>query len=500
MGKFFLFMGTVLLWLSVGLSEAQTICPKREFRGAWIQCVNGQFQGMGSEQVKAKLISQLDNLKGAGINAIIFQVRAECDALYQSSYEPWSRFLTGEQGKAPSPFWDPLQFMIEECHRRNMELHAWINPYRAKTKGTGTLSPQHPYNRIPELFVSYEGQLYFDPGYPQSRKYICKIVHDIVSRYDVDAIHMDDYFYPYPANGKDFSDNISFAAYGRGFESKADWRRNNVNELIKEIHETVRACKPWVKFGISPFGIYRNRKNDPKGSDTNGLQNYDDLYADVLLWVKNGWIDYNIPQIYWEIGHPAADYATLVRWWAQNASERPLFIGQDVNRTVTHADLKNPKISQIPEKYRLQHSFPQIQGSCQWYAEAVVNNVGHYRDMLSSVYHKYPALMPEFPFMDDEAPGKVKKIKAIWTEDGYILCWTPPKAKDEMNKAVRYVVYRFSDKEDVNLEDPSRIVAITRYPFYKLPYVDGETKYRYVVTALDRLQNESKASKKKVKL
>ncbi len=495
-----LFVGMVLLWLSFGLSEAQNLHPKREFRGAWIQCVNGQFQGMASEQVKAKLIAQLDNLKGAGINAIVFQVRAECDALYKSSYEPWSRFLTGEQGKAPSPFWDPLQFMIEECHRRNMELHAWINPYRAKTKGTATLSPLHPYNKYPDLFVNYEGQLYFDPGYPQSRKYICKIVHDIVSRYDVDAIHMDDYFYPYPVNGKDFPDNVSFAAYGRGFDNKADWRRNNVNALIKEIHETVRDCKPWVKFGVSPFGIYRNRKNDPKGSDTNGLQNYDDLYADVLLWVKNGWIDYNIPQVYWEIGHPAADYATLVRWWAQNASERPLFIGQDVNRTVTHADLKNPQISQIPEKYRLQRLYPQIQGSCQWYAEAVVNNVGHYRDMLASVYHKYPALMPEFPFMDDEAPKKVRKIKAIWTEDGYILCWTPPKYKDRMNEAVQFVVYRFADKEDVDLDDPSHIVAITQHPFYKLPYVNGETRYRYVVTALDRLQNESKASKKKIRL
>ncbi len=489
-----------VLGINMCLCNARTTHPKREFRGAWIQCVNGQFQGLGSEQMKAKLITQLDNLKGAGINAIIFQVRAECDALYKSSYEPWSRFLTGEQGKAPSPFWDPLQFMIEECHRRNMELHAWINPYRAKTKGTGKLSPLHPYNKTPELFVNYEGQLYFDPGYPQSRKYICKIVRDIVSRYDVDAIHMDDYFYPYPVNGKEFPDNISFAAYGRGFESKADWRRNNVNTLIKEIHETVRACKPWVKFGVSPFGIYRNKRNDPKGSDTNGLQNYDDLYADVLLWVKNGWVDYNIPQIYWEIGHPAADYATLVRWWAQNASQRPLFIGQDVNRTVMHADLKNPRISQIPEKYRLQRLYPQIQGSCQWYAETVVNNVGNYRDMLSGIYHKYPALMPEFPFIDDEAPKKVKRMKAIWTEDGYILCWTPPKAKEKMNEAVKYVVYRFSDKEDVNLSDPSHIVAVTQYPFYKLPYVDGETRYRYVVTALDRLQNESKASGKKIRL
>ena len=253
----------LLIWLAMllfvaGSVKAQTMHPKREFRGAWIQCVNGQFQGMPTEQMKATLIRQLDNLKGAGINAIIFQVRAECDALYASTYEPWSRFLTGLQGKAPQPGWDPLRFMVEECHKRGMELHAWINPYRAQTKGTTALSPMHPYNKYPNLFVRYGGQLYFDPGYPESRAYICKIVRDIVSRYDIDAIHMDDYFYPYPNPGEEFPDNISFAAYGRGFTNKADWRRDNVNVLIKEIHETVRSCKPWVKFGVSPFGIYRN--------------------------------------------------------------------------------------------------------------------------------------------------------------------------------------------------------------------------------------------------
>lgn len=489
-----------MLCISASSLLAQRYAPKREFRGAWIQCVNGQFQGMPVAKMKQTLISQLDNLKGAGMNAIIFQVRAEADALYRSAYEPWSRFLTGVQGKAPSPVWDPLEFMVEECHKRGMELHAWINPYRAKTKGTAALSSMHPYNKHPELFVTYAGQLYFDPGLPESRKYICKIVRDIVTRYDIDAIHMDDYFYPYPNPGEKFPDDLSFAAYGRGFSHRNDWRRDNVNVLIKEIHETVRACKPWVKFGVSPFGIYRNKKSDPNGSDTRGLQNYDDLYADVLLWVNNGWVDYNIPQIYWEIGHPAADYNILIRWWAKHAAARPLYIGQDVERTVSKADLQNPNQSQIPAKYSLQRSLPTVQGSCQWYAAAVVANKGHYRDMLVKEYHKYPALLPTSPFMDDGAPGKVKKVKAVWTEDGYLLFWTAPKATDKMNEAVQYVVYRFDRKEKVNLEDPSHIVAITRDTFYKLPYEDGEKKYRYVVTSLDRLHNESKPVAKKVKL
>lgn len=216
------------MMLAFALSaNAQSRCPKREFRGAWIQCVNGQFQGMPTEKMQQLLVNQLNTLQRAGINAIIFQVRAEADALYKSSYEPWSRFLTGVQGRMPSPYWDPMQFMIDECHKRGMEFHAWINPYRAKTKGTTALSPIHPYNKHPERFVSYAGQLYFDPALPENRKYICKIVRDIVSRYDVDAIHMDDYFYPYPNPGEDFPDNISFAQYGRGYSNKADWRRNN---------------------------------------------------------------------------------------------------------------------------------------------------------------------------------------------------------------------------------------------------------------------------------
>ena len=457
--------------------------PKREFRAAWIQSVNGQFRGMPTEKLKQNLIGQLNSLQKAGINAIIFQVRPEADALYASRLEPWSRFLTGVQGKAPEPYWDPMQFMIDECHKRGMEFHAWINPYRTKTTLKSELAPNHVYNIHPEWFVTYGDQLYFDPALPESRRHICMVVSDIVSRYDVDAIHMDDYFYPYPIKGKDFPDDASFARFGGGFSNKGDWRRSNVNVLIKKLHETIREIKPWVKFGVSPFGIYRNESSDPLGSKTKGLQNYDDLYADVLLWAREGWIDYNIPQIYWHIGHPVADYETLVKWWARNTENRPLFIGQSVMNTVQNADPKNPSINQLPRKMALQRAYQTIGGSCQWPASAVVENVGKYRDALIAEYHKYPALPPVFDFIDNEAPAKVRKMKPVWTEDGYILFWTAPKYKEEMNRAVQYVVYRFNDKEKVNIDDPSHIVAITRDNFYKLPYEDGKTKYRNVVTA-----------------
>lgn len=491
------------LFLATGVGaqiQQQSPYPKREFRGAWIQAVNGQFRGIPTEKLKQTLIDQLNSLQGAGINAIIFQVRPEADALYASQLEPWSRFLTGVQGQAPSPYWDPMQFMIDECHKRGMEFHAWINPYRVKTSLKSELSPNHLYNIHPEWFVTYNNQLFFDPALPESRRHICMVVADIVSRYDVDAIHMDDYFYPYPAKGMDFPDDASFARYGGGFTNRADWRRSNVNILIQKIHETIRGLKPWVKFGISLFGIYRNEKNDPLGSKTNGLQNYDDLYADVLLWARNGWVDYNIPQIYWQIGHPAADYETLVKWWAKNTENRPLFIGQSVMNTIQNADPKNPSMNQLPRKMALERAYQTIGGSCQWPASAVVENAGKYRDALVQEYHKYPALVPVFDFMDDKAPGKVRKVKKVWTEDGYMLFWTPPKAKDEMDRAVQYVVYRFGDKEKVNIDDASHIVAVTRNNFYKLPYKDGKNKYRYVVTALDRLHNESKSVSKKVKL
>ena len=473
---------------------------KREFRGAWIQAVNGQFIGMSTNEMQQTLTAQLDALQKAGINAIIFQVRPEADALYMSYYEPWSRYLTGEQGVAPVPYWDPLQWMIDECHRRGMELHAWINPYRAKTKGTKELGLKHPYKSNPERFVHYDGMLIFNPALKENRDYICTIVTDIVRRYDVDGLHIDDYFYPYPVPGLEFDDEQAFRADSRGFTDKGDWRRDNVNLLVEQLHHTIRGVKPWVKFGISPFGIYRNQKSYPEGSATNGLQNYDDLYADILLWIDKGWVDYTIPQLYWEIGHKAADYETLVGWWAEHAAGRPLYIGQDVMRTVKAADADYPSQHQQARKMQLQRSYKSIGGSCQWPASAVAENAGGYATALAEEFHQWLALQPRYPFIDKKAPKKVKKLDVIWTDEGPVLCWTAPRSKDEMNRPVKYVVYRFAKGEKVDLDDATRIVGFTQSTFFPLTYQDGHTKYSYVVTALDRLHNESKPRKEKIKL
>ena len=473
---------------------------KREMRGAWIQCVNGQFQGLGKQKMQSTLTYQLDELQKDGVNVIIFQVRPECDALYESKLEPWSRFLTGQQGIAPKPYWDPLQWMIVECHKRGMELHAWINPYRAKTKGTRQLAANHIAALKPMNCFAYDGQFILNPGIPENRDYICQVVKDIVARYDVDGLHMDDYFYPYPVKGESIPDDELFLDHSNGIKDHGDWRRYNVNLFIEQVYKTVHETKPWVKVGISPFGIYRNRKSSNIGSNTNGTQNYDDLYADVLMWVNNGWLDYCVPQIYWEIGHKAADYDTLIRWWNQYAAARPLIIGEDVERTAKAADKTNPQAHQQAAKMALHRQMPNVAGTVLWYAKAAVDNVGNYGSNLRNVYWKYPALQPSMPFIDGKAPKKVRKVKPIWTEDGYVLFWTAPKGDSWNDKAAKYVIYRFRKGDKLNTDDPSKIVAITTQPFYKLPYNNGKEKWVYAVTALDRLQNESKVVKKKISL
>ena len=478
-------LSLIISHLSFSSAAAQV---KREFRGAWIQAVNGQWIGQSTQQMQATLIQQLDALQRMGTNVIIFQVRPECDALYPSNIEPWSRFLTGQQGKAPNPYWDPLQWMVEQCHVRGMELHAWINPYRAKTKTTNVVSTTHITQTHPGRVFSYDGQLLLDPGMQENRDYICSVVADIVKRYNVDGIHYDDYFYPYPVAGLAIPDDATFAAHSKGITDRGDWRREQVNLFVKQIYKTVHDIKPWVKVGVSPFGIYRNKKNDPNGSETNGLQNYDDLYADILLWVDKGWVDYNVPQIYWEIGNRAADYNKLIHWWNQHAKNRPLIIGEDIERTV--------KFGQQEQKMRLYVDCPNVEGTVLWYAKAAVDNVGGYATQLQQRYWRLPALQPSMPFISKTSPRKPRKLEAVWmSDDELVLCWTPPRGSGWKREAIKYIVYRFRPDEKVNTNDVSHIVAMTNEPFYRLPLGDGNQRYVYVVTALNRLQNESKGAK-----
>ena len=473
---------------------------KREFRGAWIQCVNGQFKGIGTETMQRTLTYQLNELQKDGCNAIIFQVRPECDALYESKLEPWSYYLTGVQGEKPNPYWDPLQWMIDECHRRGMELHAWINPYRAKTKSPHQNATNHVIVRHPEWTFEYDGLTLLNPAYKECRDYICDVVKDILERYDVDGLHIDDYFYPYPVAGVEIPDEAQYRADPNGMKNRDDWRRYNVNLFIQQVYETIHQTKPWVKFGVSPFGIYRNQKSDPNGSKTNGLQNYDQLYADVLLWDANGWMDYCVPQLYWEIGNKAADYDELIHWWNRHLTRTPLYIGEDVERTVKYPDLTNKSQHQLAAKMALHAELPRIQGTVLWYAKAAVDNVGNYGTLLRNNYWRMPALQPLMPHIDKKAPKAPRKLKAVRMDDGeHVLFWMPPKGKGWQDEAASYVVYRFEKGEPINIDDPSKIVKVTTDCLYMIP-AGQSGRYTYVVTALDRMQNESKIAKKKVKL
>ena len=461
---------------------------KHEFRGAWIQCVNGQFKGIGTERMQQTLSYQLDELQKDGCNAIIFQVRPECDALYESRLEPWSFYLTGEQGEAPVPYFDPLQWMVEQCHQRGMELHAWINPYRAKTKTPHRNAENHVVVQHLDRCFEYDGLILLNPALKENRDYICEVTRDIVERYDIDGLHIDDYFYPYPSPGIMIPDDDDFRSNNAGFEDQGDWRRHHVDLFIKQMSETIHKAKPWVKFGVSPFGIYRNQKSHPDGSRTNGLQNYDDLYADIMLWVDRGWIDYCVPQLYWEIGNRAADYDELIHWWNDHCARVPLFIGEDVERTV--------KFSQQAQKMALHDELPNVKGTVLWYAKAAVDNVGDYGTALRNKYWSKPVLQPLMPWIDKRGPKKPAKLKILPIDDKLVAFWTAPKGRGWKDEPVGYVVYRFEKGEPVNLDDASKILTITRETHYELPQVAEGT---YVVTAFDRLNNESKPAKQKVK-
>ena len=486
---------TICLLLVALVASAQ---QKREFRGAWIQCVNGQFKGMSTEAMQRTLTYQLNELQKDGCNAIIFQVRPECDALYESSIEPWSYYLTGEQGSRPYPYWDPLKWMVDECHKRGMELHAWINPYRAKTKTAHGNARNHVVVQHPEWTFQYDGLTLLNPALQECRDYICNVARDIVTRYDVDGFHIDDYFYPYPVAGVQIPDDAQYRANSNGIGNRGDWRRFNVNLFIEQLYKTVHEAKPWVKVGISPFGIYRNKKSDPNGSRTNGLQNYDDLYADVLLWDANGWMDYCVPQIYWEIGNRAADYDELIHWWNQHLTRTALYIGEDVERTVKHADLKDKNRHQLSAKMSLHQQLPRVKGTVLWYAKAAVDNIGNYGTSLRNVYWRTPALQPVMEHIDKKAPKKVRKLKAFNFDGQRVLFWTAPKGKGWQDEATRYAVYRFDKSEKVDLHDTSHLKAIVSDTFYEMP-ANEQTPCVYVVTALDRMQNESKEIKVKIK-
>lgn len=464
--------------------------PKREFRGAWLHVIGQtQWQNKTTEQQKAYIRDQFDRLKDAGCNAVIFQVRPMADALYISDLEPWSQWLTGKRGKAPTPLWDPMQYAIEEAHKRGMEFHAWLNPYRVTSTAKEILPSSHQSNKTPERFFRYNGQVLFDPAYQENRDFICKVVDDIVTRYDVDAIHIDDYFYPYPVAGKAIPDDKSYAKFGNGM-NRGDWRRKNVDILIEQMHRTIKERKPWVRFGVSPFGIWRNKKNDPRGSESSGLQNYDDLYADVILWAKKGWIDYLAPQLYWNLDTKAAPSRKLAQWWNDNANGVDVYIGQEVKRTMDVADPGNHDKNELDTKVKLSRRLPNIGGNIWWHGYWVTGNYKGAADSLAMKYQSTIALPPVYGD-PTKLPKAIEDLKIESDGKNRFLVWDKPShgGKEQESDAVKYVVYQFYPGESQELDDPQTIVALT--PFNRV-MIGDEEGVTYAVTVLDRMNRESK--------
>ena len=476
--------------------EASSGLPKHEFRGAWMHIIGQkQYARMTPEQTRQYLSEQLDKLQQANCNAVIWQIRPQADAAYQSNLEPWSRWLTGEAGKAPDPVWDPLQFMVEQTHRRGMELHAWINPYRVTSSEEDQPAAGHICYEHPEWFLKYaDGKLYFDPGLPESRDFIDEVVRDILVRYDIDALHMDDYFYPYPVKDVEFPDTASYNAYGIGW-NRDDWRRHNVDLLIEQLHNTIREVKPWVRFGISPFGIWRNKASDPDGSETNGLQCYDALYADCIKWTAEGWVDYMVPQLYWELEHKLASDLVLMHWWNDHANGRHMYYGQAVNNIMTHQDIAdeggdptNP--TQLDHKMRLQRAMDDVHGVTWWPGYSITGNFKGVLDSLSCKQTGHPALIPAYTWLDSEKPHGVHGLNIKKVSGKKCLVWKAHSTDDPMQQAVRYVIYRYPKGKKGSLADPVHILAITGETTYVLPD-GGKGNWQYAVTALDRCWNES---------
>ena len=480
--------------LLIALSMQAIAGRKREMRGAWVATVANidwpSSRDSSAVSQKQELVSLLDSLCKCGINAVVFQVRPTADALYRSDIEPWSEWLTGKQGKAPSDtLFDPLQIVVEEGHRRCMEVHAWINPYRVTNQPNASLVANHIYYRKPYLFKKYGGKIIFDPGVEETADYLLTVLRDIVRRYDIDALHLDDYFYPYPVAGVEFPDDETFKRNPRGFANKDDWRRDNVNRVIRRIHEMLEKEKPWVQLGVSPFGVWRNKSKDEMGSDTKaGITNYDDLYADVLLWMKNGWIDYVAPQLYWEIGKKAADYAVLAPWWrAHTPSGCRLYFGL----FASGLEINKPKAWKTPNELVRQMRYNdecnlEIDGLVFYSTHYLLKNPQGILDSLRHDFYQTPAITPEKRNYQDA-------IFPIGLNlDGDTLRWTPVVA-DGGEKIAHYVVYAFPDTSECDFDDSRNIYALTTEPFVALNKTrfDSDTNYCLTVTSVNRFRSES---------
>lgn len=486
----------LLLLSGITSSAFSQTHPKHEMRAIWIATVENidwpSAKGLSTDQQKQEMIEILDQVKAYNMNTVVFQIRPDADALYNSKLEPWSEWLSGKQGTPPDPYYDPLEFTISECRKRGIDVHVWLNPYRAIQNAEKTVAAaNHVANTHPEWMLTYGNKKYFDPGIPEARNHVARVVSDLVRRYDIDAIHFDDYFYPYRVANQEFPDQNSFAAFPNGFapDKKDDWRRNNVDLIIKQLHDSIKSIKPSVEFGISPFGVWKNNTTDPAGSATKaGVTNYDDLYADILLWQKEGWIDYVTPQLYWYIGKTVADYAILTDWWSRNTYGCQLYMGQAPFLIKPNArDTAWRTSKEITRQIRLNRNYPNIGGSMFFSAKSLKQNPLGLKENLLQELFRFPALTPPNPrvvLVKSAIPEKadIRKVHRI-----YELSWE--KAENDR----MFVVYKCSKKSNLNIENPKNILKVTNETsmMIKKNRKTKKSKYNYAVTAISSSHNES---------
>lgn len=496
---------TIIILLQIAF-YARAQAPKHEFRGVWIATVANidwpSRAGLTAEEQKKEFIDILDMHKAQGMNAVVVQVRPCADAFYQSRYEPWSSWLSGKLGVPPHPYYDPLQFMIEQSHKRGLEFHAWFNPYRAAMIVDGSeIDSASILFQHPNWFLKYGKNMYFNPGLPPVRDHVTNVILDVVNRYDVDGVHFDDYFYPYKISGITFPDSLTFASQNK-FTKIDDWRRNNVDILIKQIGDSIRSVKPHVKFGISPFGVWRNLNVDPSGSATKAGQTcYDDLYADVLKWLREGWIDYVVPQVYWSVGFEAAAYEVIVDWWSKNNFGKSLIIGQGIYKVDANHDVRWKDPSELPNQIRLNRKYANIDGSIYFSSKVFRKNPLGVSDSLRNGLYKFPAIIQQMT----TSPVNENDYGITFTsnEAGITLHWKEASTLQNLSSHARYIVYRFQVGENINLDDPTKIVSVlpdTNKGNYTVQYFKDKTarrgrRYTYVVTSLNKFNRESKAVK-----
>ena len=454
----------------------------REFRGAWIATVANinwpSKNNLTTEQQKAEAIKILDVLKEANFNAVIYQARPSADALYKSSYEPWSSFLTGETGKSPSPYYDPLEFWIAESHKRGMELHVWLNPYRAHHSSGGTINKESMVKKMPDEIVKLRnGTYWMDPSNEKTQNHASNVVKDLVKRYDIDGIHFDDYFYPYASynGGKDFPDDKTWSVYKKsgGTLSRADWRRANVNKFIKRIYDEIKQTKSEVKFGISPFGIWK--PGFPK--DVKGSSQYDELFADAKLWLNNGWIDYFAPQLYWPINSSGQNFNSLLKWWqSENTMNRHLWPGLNTVE-VKAPDRPTEIVNQISSTRQI---VAKSKGVIHWSIAGIIKNQKMIDALKNGVY-KEKALVPESPWIKSEKPEK-PKLSTENSENFINAKWSSSSSQ----KIFHWVLFtKYNDVWETEILDAE--IKLKQIPLKK----SGKTLNTIALKAIDRLGNES---------